>query len=62
LRVFSVDVTQCRDVGNSLRILSVITQPDVTARILHHLDLPTELPSSSASRQPRMTCPGTMSQ
>jgi hypothetical protein len=30
-----------------LRILSVITQPDVIEGILQHLDLPTEPPSSS---------------
>ena len=42
----------------SLRILSVITQPDVIERILHHLDLPTEPPSSSRAPPARLTCPG----
>jgi hypothetical protein len=60
LRVFAVDVTQCPRCGRSLRILSVITQPDVIEGILHHLDLPTAPPRPRAPRQPRLTCPGTM--
>jgi hypothetical protein len=51
LRVFAVDVTQCPRCGSSLRILSVITQPDVIEGILHHLDLPTA-PSSSSRAPP----------
>ncbi len=47
LRVFAVDVTQCPRCGSSLRILSVITQPDVIEGIRRHLDLPTAPPSSS---------------
>jgi hypothetical protein len=42
-----MDVTQCPRCGSSLRILSVITQPDVIEGILHHLDLHTAPPSSS---------------
>jgi hypothetical protein len=41
------NVMKCPLCGNSLRILSVITQPDVIERILHPLDLPTKPPSSS---------------
>jgi hypothetical protein len=40
-----------------LRILSVITQPDVIERILHHLDLPTEPPSSSRAPPAQVDLP-----
>jgi hypothetical protein len=40
-----------------LRILSVVTQPDVVELILHHLDLPTAPPSSSRARQAQVDLP-----
>jgi hypothetical protein len=57
LQVFSVDVTQCPRRGNSLRILSVITQPDVIEGILHHLDLPTAPPSCSRAPPAQVDLP-----
>jgi len=44
-----------RDV--QLRILSVITQPDVIEGILHHLDLPTAPPSSSRAPPAQVDLP-----
>jgi hypothetical protein len=40
-----------------LRILSVITQPDVIERILHHLDLLIEPPSSSRAPPAQLDLP-----
>jgi len=57
LRVFAVDVTQCPRCGSSLRILSVITQPDVLEGILHHLDLPTAPPSPSRAPPAQVDLP-----
>jgi hypothetical protein len=57
LRVFAVDVTKCPRCGSSLRILSVITQPDVIEGILHHLDLPTAPPSSSRAPPAQVDLP-----
>jgi hypothetical protein len=57
LRVFAVDVTQCPRCGSSLRILGVITQPDVIEGILHHLDLPTAPPSSSRAPPAQVDLP-----
>lgn len=57
LRVFAVDVMKCPRCGSSLRILSVITQPDVNERILHHLDLPTEPPLSSRAPPAQVALP-----
>jgi len=57
LPVFAVDVTQYPRCGSSLRILSSITQPDVIERMLHHLDLPTEPPSSSRAPPAQVDLP-----
>jgi hypothetical protein len=53
----SVDVTQCPRCASSLRILSVITQPDVIQGILHDLDLPTRPPSSSRAPPAQVDLP-----
>jgi hypothetical protein len=52
LRVFAVDVTKCPRFGSSLRILSVITQPNVIER-----NLPTEPPSSSRAPPAQVDLP-----
>jgi hypothetical protein len=44
-------------IWDSLRILSIITQPDVIERILHHLDLPTGPPSSSRAPPAQIDLP-----
>jgi hypothetical protein len=38
-RVWGPDVTTCPQCQGPLRVLAFITQPEVTARILDHLDL-----------------------
>jgi hypothetical protein len=57
LRLFAVDATKCLRCGSSLRILSVITQPEVIEGILHHLDLPTAPPSSSRAPPAQVDLP-----
>jgi hypothetical protein len=51
-RVFGVDVTTCPRCGDSLAVLAFLTAPDVTARILDHLDLPAALPPIAPARAP----------
>ena len=47
MRVFAVDVLKCPRCEERMRVLALITDPDVIERILSHLDLPTTPPSSS---------------
>jgi hypothetical protein len=54
LRVFAVLGAAPSD---SLRILSVATQPDVIKGILHHLDRPTAPPSSSRAPPAQVDLP-----
>jgi hypothetical protein len=43
-RVFEVDALRCPQCGGRMRILSVITEPDVARRILAWLDMPSRAP------------------
>ena len=51
-RVFAADVTTCPRCGDPLTIVAFLTDPDVTARILDHLGLPTDVPSIAPARAP----------
>ena len=54
-RVFAVDVLTCAHCGGERRIVAAITEPDVAARILTHLDLPTDVPKLAPARAPPQT-------
>lgn len=48
-RVFYVDALRCRRCGSPRKVLAFLTDPDVVARILSHVGLPTSpLPLSPA--------------
>lgn len=51
-RVFAADVTTCPRCAEPLRVLAFLTEPDVTARILDHLGLPTAVPPIAPARGP----------
>ena len=51
-RVYLVDVLTCPHCKRSRRLLAFITDPDVTARILRHLGLPTRPPLVAPARPP----------
>ena len=40
-RVFQVDILACAKCGGRMKVLAVIEQPDVVAKILGHLGMPT---------------------
>jgi len=51
-RSFGIDVLACPRCGGRLRLLALIEQRAVIARILGHLGLPTEVPAARAARSP----------
>jgi hypothetical protein len=51
-RAFGFDVLACDACGGRLRLVALIEQPGVIARILRHLDLPTEVPGTRPARAP----------
>ena len=51
-RVFELDVLACPRCGGRLRLIAVLEASDTTARILRHLNLPTEVPSPAPARPP----------
>ncbi|MGE3455182.1 MAG: hypothetical protein AB7O24_08745 [Kofleriaceae bacterium] len=56
-RVLGDDVTRCPRCGDHLRVLAFLTDPAVSARILGHLGLRTELPPLAPARAPPGTQP-----
>ena len=51
-RVFGADVTTCPRCAGPLTVLSFLTEPDVTARILDHLGLSAAVPPIAPARGP----------
>jgi len=51
-RAFGFDVLACPRCGGRLRLIALITQPAVIARILSHLGHPTEPPVARAPPPP----------
>jgi hypothetical protein len=51
-RAFEVDVLACPRCGGRLRLMSLLEASTVTARILRHLGLPTEVPPARPARAP----------
>jgi hypothetical protein len=51
-RAFDVDVLACPRCGGRLRLLALLEAGAVTARILEHLGLATELPAARPARAP----------
>jgi hypothetical protein len=51
-RAFGFDVLACGACGGRLRLVALIEQPAVIARILRHLNLPTDVPGTSPARSP----------
>ena len=51
-RVFGDQVTDCPHCGEPLRVLAFITDPHVTARILEHLGLTSDLVPIAPARAP----------
>ncbi|HSQ65331.1 MAG TPA: hypothetical protein VLM85_19060 [Polyangiaceae bacterium] len=51
-RTFDIDVLQCPRCEGRLRILAVITDEPVVARILPALGLPTDAPAAARARDP----------
>jgi Putative transposase len=51
-RTFGFDVLECPRCGGRLRLVALIEQAAVMARILRHLGLPTEVPAPLAARAP----------
>jgi Putative transposase/Transposase zinc-binding domain len=51
-RSFGIDVLACPRCGGRLRLLALVAQAAVIARILQHLGLPTEVPAARPARSP----------
>ncbi len=51
-RTFGFDVLACSRCGGRLRLVALIEQAAVIERILHHLDLPAEIPAPRPARAP----------
>jgi hypothetical protein len=49
-RTFRIDLTQCAKCQGLLIIIAFITDPAIVSKILAHLHLPTEIPSTEPSR------------
>ncbi|OFV89694.1 MAG: hypothetical protein A3H95_14420 [Acidobacteria bacterium RIFCSPLOWO2_02_FULL_64_15] len=54
-RTFGFDVLACPRCGGRLRLVALIEQAAVIERILHHLDLPAEIPAPRPARAPPLT-------
>jgi hypothetical protein len=46
-RTFGIDVLACPGCGGRLRLIALIDQPAVIARVLTHLGLPTQVPAAA---------------
>jgi hypothetical protein len=51
-RVFSVDIFGCMKCGGRMKVLAVIEQPEVVAKILNHLGMPTVPEGIAPARLP----------
>jgi hypothetical protein len=51
-RSFDIDVLACPRCGGRLRLIALIEEPAVIARILRHVGLPTEIPAARPGRAP----------
>jgi uncharacterized protein YbaR (Trm112 family) len=51
-RSFGLDVLACPRCGGRLRLIALIDEAAVIARILRHLGLPTETPAARPARAP----------
>lgn len=51
-RGFGFDVLVCPRCGQRMRLIALIDQAAVVERLLHHLDLPTEVPEPAPARAP----------
>ena len=54
-RAFEVDVLACPGCGGRLRLVSLLEAGAVTARILRHLGLPSEVPAARPARAPPLS-------
>jgi len=54
-RAFEVDVLACPRCGGRLRLVALLEAGPVTARILRHLGLPTEVPAARPARAPPLS-------
>ena len=52
MRVFAIDVLKCPKCEGRMRVLALITEPDVVERILSHLGLPVSPPPLSSRGPP----------
>jgi hypothetical protein len=57
-RSFGLDVLACPRCGGRLRLIALIDEAAVIARILRHLHLPTEVPTPRPGRAPPLFAPG----
>lgn len=57
-RTFGVDVLACPRCGGRLRLIALIEQAAVIARILRHLGLPDEVPAPNPARAPPLLIGG----
>ena len=51
-RTFGYDVNACLECGGRMKLIAMIDQPAVIAKILSHLGLPTEPPAAHPARPP----------
>ena len=51
-RTFGLDVLACPRCGGRFRVIALIEEAAVIARILDHLGVPTEIPSLRPARSP----------
>ena len=51
-RTFGYDVNACLECGGRMKLIAVIEEPAVIAKILSHLGLPTEPPQAHPARPP----------
>jgi hypothetical protein len=54
-RAFEVDVLACARCGGRLRLIALLDAGPVTARILRHLGLPSEVPAARQARAPPLS-------
>jgi hypothetical protein len=51
-RTFGFDVLDCPRCGGRLRLIAMIEEAEVIARILRHLGMPAEIPAARPARAP----------
>jgi len=54
-RAFEVDVLACPRCGGRLRLVALLEAGAVTARILRHLRLPSDVPAARPARAPPLS-------